>query len=446
MVARFVTVEYHRGAMDKVKSFYATTFYSNLLIGFIFSIIVLICISYIDSILEVPGTMLSDVKGMFYFVLFAGLFSSVTAVFGSTVFCLDRLDIKSVAMIFISLVRVGLLYYLLAFTEVRLIYLGIAYSVSIVLEALVYIITTLRMMPLVRFSPRDFRFSSAKTLIGSGIWNSVNQVNTILLSGLDVLMANILVSPAMAGVLGVSKAIPNQIMSLLVMLSGIFLPALTIAYSKNERDEMQNVFRNSFDLLGIFMGVMIAGVVAVGRDFFALWMPETDSDVLYALSLFGMISFWVVGTTQSIGNAALLSNKLRLPVLITFVRSAVGVMLVLALAKAFPEYGCYFIAGVSSVLTVIYDLSFTVPYASKCINIGKRFFYKAKLKFFLDAVVLSFVFVGVRQLIQPDTWISLLACVVICTVVGMLFNIFYFFDGNKRKWMFNTIKGKIVLN
>lgn len=441
MASRFITVEYHNGSKEKVRSYYATTFYSNLFIAFLFSIIVVLCVSQIDSILNVPEEIVSDVKGMFYFVIFSGLLSSVTAVFSSTVFCLDRLDIKSIAMIFISIIRVGLLYFFLTFTDVKLVYLGISYSVSIVLEALLYIITTIKMMPMVKLSPKDYNISSAKTLIGSGVWNSVNQVNTILSSGLDLLMANLFISPAMAGILSISKTIPNQLMTLLLMIVNIFLPTLTIAYAKKNQVELKKIFQTSFDVLGVFMGIVMAGFIVVGKEFFMLWMPQNNSSLLYILSILGMSMFWFIGTTQTLGQATLLANKMRFPVLIVFARNLIGIALVWILSSIYPNYAIYIIASVSPILSILFELLFNVPYCAKCIDLSIWFFYKNKLKFIIDIVILSFIFALIKLLIlQNISWGRLILCVGICLAVGILFNVFFFLNNTMRKQIFSKIR------
>ena len=444
MASRFITIAYHKGEEEKVKTYYSTVFYSNLFISFLFGIIVILCVVNIDSILNVPTELLSDVKGMFCFVLFSGLLSSLLNVFSSTVFCMNRLDIKSIALIFISIIKVIVLYCLLVYTDAKLIYLGIAYSVSIVLEGLVYIVTTIKMMPFVKLSPKHFNIGAVKTLVGSGIWNSINQVNTILLVGLDLVFANILISPAMSGILSVSKTIPNQVMTLLLILSNIFLPGLTIAYSKKDTVEMKKIFKTSFDILGIVMGILLSGFFVFGEEFFSLWMPETDTKLLYILALLGSINFLVCGTTQTIGNAALLANKLKLPVLITFIRSLVGIALIWILANIANEYAVYFIAGVSPILALIYDLAFTVPYASKCVDIEKRFFYNNKLKFIISIVVLSVMFFAIKLIIKPRSWLWLLVSAVCCGLIGLIFNVFFFLSKEKRKYYWLKIKNKLV--
>ena len=53
MASRFITIAYHNGEKEKVKSYYSTVFYSNLAISFLFSIIALLAVANIDSLLYI---------------------------------------------------------------------------------------------------------------------------------------------------------------------------------------------------------------------------------------------------------------------------------------------------------------------------------------------------------------------------------------------------------
>lgn len=442
MASRFITIEYHNGNKDKVKEYYSTVFFANLFISFLMSIIVVICVIKINRIMNVPPELLESVRQLFLLVLFSGLFSTVCSVFGSTVFCLNRLDIKSVAMIFISVIKVVVLYLLFKLFKANIVFLGISYAVSIVLESLVYVFTTIKMMPEVKVRRRYFRFSLVRLLVSSGIWNSVNQLNTILMNGLDVWMANIMISATVSGVLSISKTMPNQLTTLVVMIANIFLPSLTIAYAKKNKAGMTEVFQSSFDILGFGMGIVIAGFIALGKPFFHQWMPTVDTNELYWLSILGMLPMFTTASTQCIGNCALLANKLRLPVLITFLRAVVGLGLVYVLVK-FTNIGVYAIAGVSSIFCVVYDLAFTVPYAAYCIKIKMWYFYKNKLKFLLNLVILTAVYALIEKFMQPQGWGKIILCIAICALIGAVFNFFFFFSKEKRKEL--IAKGKTML-
>lgn len=440
MASRYITIAYHAGDKEKVKKYYSSVFYSVFGISILFSLIVVFSVLHIDSLLEVPPELLKSVQILFLLVLFSGLFTTVCSVFSSTVFCLDRLDLKAVALIFVSVVRVVVLFVLFYFFKADIVYLGISYSASVIFEALFYVLSTKKLMPEIKIKPKFFRKNLVKELVGIGVWNSVNQVNTILLNGLDVLMANVLVSPVLAGALSISKTIPNQLISFIIVVANVFLPSLTIAYAHSDKNKMTDVFKTSFDLLGFGSGIIIAGFLACGKSFFSLWMPTVDTNVLYWTAVLGMLPMISSASTQCMGNSALLAAKMRLPALLTLGRGVLGLVVVYILIKT-TDYGIYAIAGVSSVFAVIYEFAFSVPYASYCVGIKKSFFYKNKLKFILNIVILTALFAVVLKIVSPDSWFGLILVAGVCAVTGAIINFFYYFDKQKRKQLINKVLG-----
>ncbi len=440
MASRYITIAYHAGDKEKVKKYYSTVFYSVFGISILFSIIIVLSVLHIDSLLEVPPELLKSVQVLFLLVLFSGLITTICSVFSSTVFCLDRLDLKAIALIFVSVTKVAVLFVLFYFFKANIVYLGISYAVSVILEASFYVLSTKKLMPEVKIKPNFFKKELVKELVTTGIWNSVNQVNTILLNGLDLIMANVLVSSVLAGALSISKTIPNQFVTLIIMLANIFLPSLTIAYAHSDKNKIKEIFQTSFDLLGFGASIAIAGFLACGKMFFALWMPTVDTTVLYWTAVLGILPMISSASTQCMGNAALLAAKMRLPALLTLGRGVLGLIIVYILTKT-TDYGVYAIAGVSSILTVIYEFAFSVPYASFCVGIKKSFFYRNKVKFIFNIAILTTLFATILKFVSPQGWFGLIIVISICAVLGATINFFYYFNKEKRKQLINKVLG-----
>jgi hypothetical protein len=53
----------------------------------------------------------------------------------------------------------------------------------------------------VKFNINNFNLGVVYELISSGIWNTINQCGNILMTGLDLLIANIFIDPVQMGLL-----------------------------------------------------------------------------------------------------------------------------------------------------------------------------------------------------------------------------------------------------
>lgn len=59
-------------------------------------------------------------------------------------------------------------------------------------------------------------------MLSSGVWNSVNQCGHLLQTGVDLLLANLFVSPFAMGLVAVSKTIPSAIIQLATTINNNF--------------------------------------------------------------------------------------------------------------------------------------------------------------------------------------------------------------------------------
>lgn len=62
-----------------------------------------------------------------------------------------------------------------------------------------------KLTPWVKIERRLFSLSAVKELVGVGIWNSVNQLSQLLLTGFDLLIANVFIGSAEMGILSIAK-------------------------------------------------------------------------------------------------------------------------------------------------------------------------------------------------------------------------------------------------
>lgn len=86
--------------------------------------------------------------------------------------------------------------------------------------------------PDIVFNKSQFSLKMIKNLLNSGIWNSFNALNRVLLTSVDLLICNIFLNPASMGILAISKSIILIIESFCATISSIFNPILVEFYAK----------------------------------------------------------------------------------------------------------------------------------------------------------------------------------------------------------------------
>ncbi|MEH1010221.1 hypothetical protein QM027_04235 [Campylobacter concisus] len=185
-----------------------------------------------QSFLNVPENLLFDVRMtlVFYFINFCvGLFNGVLTVCAFVTNKLYLLSIRNaISSAILAILIVALFYFFKPFIS----YIAISALVASLFVFFSTIFMSARITPELKFSLNKFDFSKIKELLSSGIWNSFNALNRILLTGMDLFICNIFVNANATGLLSVAKAAPIILESFVAQLSGIFAPKFVELYSK----------------------------------------------------------------------------------------------------------------------------------------------------------------------------------------------------------------------
>ena len=142
-----------------------------------------------------------------------------------------------------------------------------------------------KLLPELRIKRKYYNWKYVKELIFSGIWNTINQTGQILLSGLDLLIANLFVGATPMGALSLAKTVPNIILGLAGTLTSIFAPTLTIDYARNDKGSLKNNLKNGMKLTGVLLTIPFSILIIYGKEFYSLWVPSQDASVLQILSI-----------------------------------------------------------------------------------------------------------------------------------------------------------------
>ena len=93
---RFISIEYHKGNVEKASKFFSSVFVANLFLAFVMLAGSAIFTCFLDSVLDVPADIVTSVKITFALTFLTYVASIITAIFTTAAFVKNRLDINSV--------------------------------------------------------------------------------------------------------------------------------------------------------------------------------------------------------------------------------------------------------------------------------------------------------------------------------------------------------------
>ena len=190
-------------------------------------------------------------------------------------------------------------------------YVGLAVCLASAVLTIMNRFYTRVLLPDISFRWNLVSWASVREMLEAGIWNVVTKLQQIMMFGLQLLVANLMVSPYLMGMLSVAQTVPNQISSLTITVASLFYPEQTKYYAQGKRDELVDDIKSGMKVSGFFTNIVFVVLLVVGYDFMRLWQHGQDTTLLYELLTLTMLGLLASGVAVTLQNLPLIVNRLK---------------------------------------------------------------------------------------------------------------------------------------
>lgn len=431
MAGRFISIEINQGNTKRANTYFNSVLIANIIMGAGLLIPLILVVLFANDLLNVPAHLLLDVQTTFAFAFLGFELTLILSVFGCVYFIRNRLEISARCNIIGNVIRAAVLIGLFALLQPKIYYVtGTMLLVNIYLCAC-NVRYTKKLLPELKLNRGNFSWSAVRELLSSGVWNSVNELSMVLLTTLDLLLMNVFVGAQASGEYSLVKTLPTFIQQIVGVLVGVFIPQFTIYYAKKQKEKLLNSIMFSVKVMGALLTIPIGYLIIFGADFYNVWVPGQDANLLQGLSILTLLPMVVTGSINTIYNVYTVTNNLKIPALVWVVLGIVNVLLVIGLLK-FTPLGIWTIPIVSLVMGLARNLTFTPIYAAHCLNLKWTTFYKSIFRGCLcvsSVMVISAIY---RMVHAPSSWVGLFVAAAICGSLALAVNMFIAFDKADR--------------
>lgn len=442
MAGRFITVSYHKNDLKDANEYFSSTFFSNVVICLGLLVPMCICVIFLERFLNIDTKIINDVKWLFTFIFISFLITLINAAFASATFIKNRKDLEAKRNMESYILKAVVLVAIFSFTKPKVLYVGLAAVATSFYILICNVRYTKKLTPELSINRSSLSISKIKTLISSGVWNSFNRLSSVLSEGLDLLITNLFISSEMMGILAVAKMVPGVILTLIGQVAGVFAPSYTIAYAKNDKSELMAKIRQSMIVMGVLSNICLIVLISIGKDFFKLWVPGQDAELLQQLSIITILGMAINGGIQCIFNIYTITNKIKANSIVSFISNILNVLIVFVLLKT-TNLGIYAVAGVSTIITIVRNLLFSIPYAAKCIDIKFRELYIPVFRSLCALFVCSGIGIYFSSVLNLNNWVKLIAFAGILGAFSVITNLFIITNMSEKKFAVNLLKQKL---
>ena len=448
MAGRFITIKLHQKNEKEANKYFTSVFFANLFLAIVLTIVFSFVIVFLDKLLNISAGLVIDIK-ILWILIFANFIVSLFAsIFSVSTFVANRLDKTAISNIRGILIKAIILVVCYTFFKPFTFYVGIAMLALGINNLISHIVYKKKLVPQLKIDKNNFYIKYVKELVSSGIWNSVSKLSSILSSGLDLLITNIFVNSVAMGVMNLSKTVSNIVLSLFGTLASIFAPQLTISYAEGDVGGMKNQLISSIKLMGLFSAIPIAILVGFGKEFYQLWVPTQNADLLELLTIITCFNLIFALPLEPLYNIFTVKNKIKISS-IALISFSVCSILTVFIGLNFihnEDAKIIYIVAVGAFYNVLRLLTFLPIYGAKCLDFKVSTFYPPILKNVLSVVILVVIAFAINFVFGINSWLKMCIACVILGILGLVINVFILFNKEERIENIEFLKNKLKKN
>ena len=448
MLSRYITVEYAKKNYREASGYLSTAIITQIVLAVALLIPMMLLASYVDKVVDISPEIVPDVRILWILVFLSFLINFSLSGLNVSTYARNRLDISAIISIVTNLLRSGILLVTFLFFTPHVWYMGLASIVCNTLYILMQIPLKRKLMPEVKIKRKYFNKKYIFKLLVVGIWNSLNKLQQILITGLDLLLTNVFISSIEMGLLSIAKTIPGIISTLIGTVSSTFEPQMTIVYGTGDMDKFVGETKFAMKFGGLLCSVPIIGFLCFGRAFYSLWMPSLSSTDVYKVHILAILTLLpeifsvYIFPLYSVNTV---TCKLKIPVLLSVAIGLLNILIVFILLKI-TNWGVYVVAGVSSVLWLLRIFLFVPGYAAWSLGVNWKTFYPPLIRGGVNNIVLIVIFTLINRTVNINSWIELVFVGLLAGIVGYIICFMMIFSKNERKVAMSRIANKISKN
>ena len=405
--ARYIAIEYHNGRIEKANSYFNSVFVADLVFIAVASVPSVIIITQLEHFIIIPESNVFDVKIMFMLVFINYCINILGTLFSSLLFIKNKTSTtyrnKGISTIIYVLSIVSIIVLL----EFRLYSVAIAQVVSSSFYYLANRKESGKIIPEVRVNIRCYSSKSLKRVISSGIWNSINNLGSVLNNGLDLLVSNRMLDNTVMGQVSIAKQISNIYNAISVILVQSFQSTQLECYSKGDKTGLIRSFNKSIKISGVIGCTIFGGYIILGKQFLNLWLGGSNTNIIYEICLITLVGDFMLISNRPLFYIFTLTDKLSYNCWITLITGAVNFLGMIVFLKV-TNLGGYIVVGstVVSYALTIWTISLQ---GKKYLNLEKNPFNAVIMKNYLVACLYLLVGTTVKLPIEILGWTTFLA-------------------------------------
>ena len=418
-LGRYVVEAFSRGDGRRVTSIVSTMFPILLGAGAVLGAIGALVVWQIDHVLDVAPEWVTSARWMFGLLVGAAALRVAVAPFGVGLFVRQRFIVASLVGVGTQILRMAILLALLIFVDTRVLWVVVASVAAETVGLFVRIGISRRLVPDLRFRRASMDRAIAPELISFGGWTFVNNVAGTVRRGMNPIILKHFSTSAEVAVFHLGSLVFRQVQRVTSVALQPLAPPLVAMHARGETHRLSAAYLNG-GRYALWLGTVVATPLMVFREEVArLYLAGTEVDPHQAATvmLLTLLPIPLRFGNIMMGRLANACGAVKPLAIRTLVLQLIALTLTIVFVARFG------LGAVGAALAPVIIVSLMVPFvllpfAHRIADVTlRRWLVKTAGPGFAPAAAGAAVWIALRLIVAPTTWIALAGCVGIGFVV-----------------------------
>lgn len=439
-VSRYLTIDLQKRDYKKANITFNTSLFGTFGVTLL-TVPILVIVSYYSSLFfDIPIDQRQDA-----FLLFLGVMGSLLVRtwggnFGVSLFAYNRLDLQNIINSINLVLQVIFIIILFSFYSPKLSYIGYSYLIAAVIALLITILFSKKVNPYFKVNIQDFKSSRLRELMGTGGWITIDQIGSLLLFQMDIILVNKLFGTVAGGEYSIVLMWNSLIRTIAGMLSGVLTPVILTYYAQTKFEELVVLSKSAVKIMGLAVALPIGLICGFSPLILSLWVgPEFARLSPLMWILLGHLAINM--SVLPLFSINVSYNKLRIPAIATILSGVANLLLAVTLSNI-TGLGYYGVAVAGAIVLTARHFFFVPMYATKVLGMSNNPFKNTMIQVFLSTVIVAGTAIAMYHLSSIS---SVLAFIINCGIISLTYLViiwFIFLNQPERR----IIESSISLN
>lgn len=267
----------------------------------------------------------------------------------------------------------------------------------------------------IRINIHFFDKPLARELIKLSFWVFVIGIAQRLMLNIVPTELGILSGTEQIAIFSIAMTLEGYVYVFASALNGFFLPKITRMVMTNEdRKEVNYLMIRVGRLQLLVLGLLITGIVVLGKPFIQLWMGDKFIPSYY-VSLFLIVPGIITFTQEIAATLLFVVNEMKYRAMLFIVASLISIIIGVILIPTLGAMGAAI--GVGTALLLFHVLGMNFVYSWKLKLDMKLYFYSVHIKMIWPIVVSGVISMLMQYFFPVDTWMSFLVSGIFFTLI-----------------------------